>query len=95
MEYSVVKNCITIKDSYKISKTEFDEKIKYLRSNYISDVFKRSNFSLKMEWAVHNLLYNLGIFKKRTKDVDMEYPLSWCLKIGYTIFGLISWLFIK
>lgn len=37
-------------------------------------VLERSNFSLLLEWASHNLLYDLHIARERTKDVDLEYP---------------------
>ena len=37
---------------------------------YIKVVHNRSLFSLINEWRAHNLLYNLGLFKSKTKDVD-------------------------
>lgn len=53
------------------------------------------NVSIKTlirEWRSHNLLYELGLFKDRTKDVDLnENPLY--LKIGYYILSLIYYLF--
>ena len=53
----------------------------------------RSNYSLSCEWAVHNALYNLGLFRSRTKDVDMEYP---CRKEWlYIILGSIIYPFVR
>ena len=34
--------------------------------------FNRSLDSLRVEWTVHNILYELGIEKNRTKDVDLN-----------------------
>ena len=37
----------------------------------------RSSESLEAEWGVHNVLYRLGIFRSRTKDVGLNFPQKW------------------
>ena len=100
MEYLVMPTCITVYDSYKVSKKEFDPFLNELREGYIGNLvlYERSNWSLTNEWACHNFLYNIdifGLFRSHTKDVDMQYPLAWWEKIAYPIFGPISKLLIK
>lgn len=53
---------------------------------------KRSKWSIECEWAVHNLLYKLGIKREHTKDVNLNYNLKWYEKIAYV--GLGSLIFI-
>ena len=93
---SVTDTCITVFDSWKVSKKTFDPYLNDLRSWYDVTIFKeRSNWSLTNEWACHNLLYDLHLFRSHTKDVDMQYPLIWWEKIVYPIFGPIAKLFIS
>ena len=35
-------------------------------------IHKRKMWSMINEWRAHNLLYVLGIYQSRTKDVDLE-----------------------
>lgn len=94
MKIDISKNNVHIYDSYAYSKKAFDVIIDYaVQKSPDCEVFKRSRYSLKMEWAVHNLLYRLGLYRDRTKDVDLNYPnnLEWL----YIILGLFSWLVIK
>lgn len=94
--YYINDNNIHIEDSYKISKNEFESILCEMRKKYTNSVLKnRSNFSLKLEWAAHNFLHNLGIEKSRTQSVDLNYPQSIKEKVFYTVFGLISFIFIK
>lgn len=88
-----MSNSIQIVNSYAVSKHYF----KYLLSVYRemqpdSEVWRRSEFSLEMEWACHNFLYWLGIDRERTMSVDFEYPcrLEWLYKLG----GILVWLFV-
>ena len=80
MRYTISKNNIHIVDSYLISKNEFDSELKKIEDLSIgeTDVFKyRTYKSLKKEWDVHNLCYNLHLFRTHTKDVDLNYPQIW------------------
>ena len=50
-----------------------------------SDVLKRTDSSLIKEWRVHNVLYNLHLFRTHTKDVDLNYPQSKIIEIAYSV----------
>lgn len=93
----VKDNSIKIKDGYTYPKNTFKDVLDSLRESYPSNnvLLNRSDSSLINEWSVHNLLYNMGLFKKRTKDVDLNYPLGCLEKTVYFLFGKIAWLFIK
>lgn len=42
------------------------------------------------EWRAHNLLYALGVARKRTKDVDLnENP--WYIRMAYAMLSLMYW----
>lgn len=89
-------NNIHINDSFAVSKHSF----KAVLATYDDDDAravraKRSDFSLLTEWAAHNALYNLGIARERTKDVDLQIPQKWYEKIGYPVIGCLVWIFIK
>lgn len=94
---------IHIENSYAVSKKDFnkvlaDREWEAYEHNIESEigVFQnRSQFSLKCEWACHNFLYALNIARERTKDVDLDYPQKWYLRIAYTVGGVLVWLFIK
>lgn len=79
-----------------VSKRHFDAILKRIKEeidtiNIDCVVFReRSLFSLKMEWAVHNALYSLGICKDRTEDCDLDIP----YKKIYTFIGILVWIFI-
>ena len=97
MKYAVSKNSIHIEDSYLISKNEFGNELKKIEDLYAGEtsVFKyRTYESLEKEWAVHNLCYNLHLFRSHTKDVDLNYPQIWYESCLYNIFGGISLLLI-
>ena len=87
---------IRIKDSYKVSKHRFESVLAtYTDAQAMEVKAHRSLFSMKMEWASHNLLYSLGLFRSHTKDVDLDDPMKWWEKPVYPVVGLIAWLFIK
>lgn len=48
-------------------------------------IYIRTNFSMINEWRVHNLLYDLYYKRERTKDIDLDYPQKWYLKLAYTL----------
>lgn len=94
---------IHIKDSYRISRHSFRAVLDLRESNAKAkgdtnelEVFgNRSKFSLMMEWAAHNFCYALGIARARTSDADLNYPQKWYARIGYTVAGILVWLFIR
>ena len=53
-----------------------------------SDVLKRTDESLINEWFAHNVLYNLHLYRKHTKDVDLNYPQSKIIEIAYSIVSI-------
>lgn len=100
MDYMVLPTCITVYNSYEVSKKEFDPFLNELREGYEGNLvlYYRSNRNLTDEWACHNFLYDidfLGLFRSHTKDVDMQYPLRWWEKIAYPCLGWFCKIFIK
>ena len=90
--YNIKKERFTIMNVDTVSKTEFLILEKELRNKYSNyPVFiNRTTKSLLTEFCAHKVLYSLGIFKTKTKDAGMQYPLSLIEKISYSLFG---WLF--
>lgn len=93
----VSDNTIRIVGSYNISKYEFDGIIDGIYDLHPSHpvITNRSKQSIKNEWAVHNLFYNLGIMPSRTQSVDFNYPLTKLETTTYKCLGWLSLLFIK
>ena len=95
MVYSITDNNLHIYDSYAISKWEFRKHLLNIWGKHIAcPVFKRSIFSLSMEWAAHNFCYAIGYKRERTADVDLNYPQKWYARIGYAVVGVLVWCFI-
>lgn len=78
----------TILNSYVVKRTSDMEyilhKIKANASNKYA-INKRGIPSMIREWRVHNLLYSIGLFKTRTKDVDLNIGDPWYIKTLYFI----------
>lgn len=95
MEKKVSIKNIHIEDSYNYPKSEMIPELEAIKVYHPEcEVFKRSMFSLKCEWITHNALYALGLWKDRTKDVDLDYPCDkpeWV----YMVLGILVWPFIK
>lgn len=49
----------------------------------------RSNASLIREWIAHNNMYILGYEVERTKNVDLNYPQKWYVKVAYWLLSRI------
>lgn len=96
MHIEITTNNICIIDGAEVKKEQFPVILHIIRRVYddCEVLNKRTDFSLKMEWAVHCFLYRLGIKRARTKDVDLDYP---CDKAEwlYKLIGCLVWLFIK
>ena len=91
IDYSASSNNIHIKDSYKYHKRKQIDTIldAIFRIEDDSPVFaNRERWSLASEWRVHTRLYKLGLWKSRTKDVDLNWPIKWYMVVLYNIFGL-------
>ena len=94
VEVFVNDNIICIENGYLVQGRCFGFVLNCIRKEEPNEVTaNRSNYSLSCEWAVHNALYKLGLFRSRTKDVDMEYPcrLEWL----YIILGSIIYPFVR
>lgn len=96
MKILASKNNIQIVDSYEVSKYRFDGIIERIKNGFPNHIvaLNRSNNSIKKEWAVHNLLYKLGLWRNRTQNLDINYPLSDFEKVIYNIFGHICLIFL-
>lgn len=84
----------TIFDSYRI-KSPSDMKLTINEiKNFIKNddeeyaINKRSIIGMIHEWRTYNLLYSLGIFRNRTKDVDLNIEHKWYIKVMYFICSL-------
>ena len=95
IEYSVTKDNIHIKDSYKITKEDdmvrvlTKIKITYYSSAYF--FYMMPYRTLIDEWKAHNLLYDFHLFRSHTKDADLNKN-PWYIKVVYSI---LSRLYIK
>ena len=89
MLIKISKNNIHIEDSYKVNtKEDMQIVLTDIRANHSleeTDVLKRTDKSIIKEWCVHNVLYNLHLFRTHTKDVDLNYPQSKIIEIAYSI----------
>lgn len=89
MLINVSKNNIHIENSCEVNTREDMQMVlNDIRANHSleeSDVLKRTDSSLIKEWRVHNVLYNLHLFRTHTKDVDLNYPQSKTIEIAYSI----------
>lgn len=85
----VSDNCITVRDSYKTAHRSLVKQVlQYVATQAPNNVtHNRSMFSLCNEWIAHTHLYNLGIARSHTRDVDLEYPQSAIHSIAWTIIG--------
>lgn len=97
ISYRITDTYITVYDSYKIKKNDFKQFLIQLRSEQSERTIfkKRSNCSLSNEWAVHTFLYKLNIEPDRTKNADMQWPLTWWEKILYPCTGWFCKIWLK
>lgn len=93
---NIFNDCIQILDSYKIKYNEFKNILEELiAENPEHQVFvNRNKYELLMEFSVHNFLYKFGLFKLRTINLELEYPIKLKNNIIYKIIGPFCWLFI-
>lgn len=100
MNYILTKNNLHIDDSWQVRKKDMKKQLYQIRycyehpENICSDVWLRTYNSLISEWVCHNALYRLGLWRSRTKDVDLDYPCDKpeCL---YKVCAAIVWPFVK
>lgn len=95
-EYTITPNNIHIQDSYMVPKKLFKCNLKDIlhRTPLDYPIHNRTIESMEMEWASHNFLYDLHLWRSHTKDVDLNYPQKWYTKAVYAVLGRIAWVFI-
>ena len=84
-----------IRDSYQIRAREdmvtLIEDIREAAPYPSMAVCKRSMTGMVREWRAHNLLFEIGLFPARTKDVDLDIGNPWYKKWTYWLLsGLYS-----
>ena len=93
---SVTSNNIHMESSFQVRKGDFEGMLTALRERFPDSlVWNRSLGSLKREWAAHNALHALGVARKQTAHMDLNWPQHWLVRLGYAIVGTIVWPFIK
>ena len=96
MQYKVTPTNIQLKSSFEVRKEDFERELLSMREAHPESlVWNRSIKSLKREWAAHNAFHALGVFRKQTADVDLDWPQGWLTRVGYAVAGAIVWPFIK
>ena len=94
--YTITPNNIHMESSFQVSKADFERELLAMRERHPeSQVWNRSIDSLKHEWAAHNALHALGLFREQTAHADLNWPQPWLIRLGYTVLGTLAWPFIK
>lgn len=94
--YQFTANNLHIENSCKVRKRYFQGSLEWIEEKHPDlDVWKRTKSSLRCEWAAHNLCYALDIHRDRTKDIDLNYPQKWYVRLAYDIVGALALLIIK
>lgn len=90
MKVRYYKSKTKIYDSYLIKNKDVSEKIDeiLLTRKCIKNLpTTRTKRSYIAETKAHNRLYKLGMFKKHTKNTDLEEDIKWWKEIVYRIIG--------
>lgn len=82
---------LTIYNSCEVPKQDFQKTLNQIKALHGGQpIFQRSDFSLKMEWAVHNFCHQIGYEKERDFDLPCDKP-EWV----YEVVGVLVWVLIK
>lgn len=93
MDY-ITRDNIHICDSYLIRRrTEMSGKLLELKvgTDYCRVWHERSERTLIREWRGHNCLYDLGLFRSHTKDVDLDVPTKWWQQAIFAVLSFFYW----
>ena len=96
MKYKILGDRVKLIDSCWTPKSKFKEELDRIRSLHPTcRLWRRSDGSLRREWAAHNWAYSLGIKRDKTEDVDLNYEQKWYVKLAYFVVGTIALWVIK
>lgn len=96
MKYRIYADRLKLIRSCDIPKAKFARELDAIRSLHPAcPVWSRSERSLRLEWAAHNLAYSLGIRRDKTKDADLNYEQKWYVKLAYWLAGTVALWVIK
>ena len=82
-----------IENSYLVKSRKDMREILYfieLNSQYDDAIRRIPLATMLREWRAHNLLYALGIARKRTKDVDLNET-KWYVRAAYFVLSSMYW----
>lgn len=93
MNYTISADNLHIEDSYMVKKNAMEVVLRTIKSQYPSSmVWWRRIDSLRAEWIVHNWLYSLGLWRERTKAVDLNVPCDKPEWVYKTVAALVGWM---
>lgn len=76
IKFNITRDNIHIVDSYRIRGICPKRRVLMAIRARVDDkdnvIWKRSMASLITEWVLHNILYDLGIARDHTRDVDLD-----------------------
>lgn len=92
MSYTISNNILTIHESHKV-RTLRDMKrllqdIRLTNADKNYNILQRTDRNIIDEWRVHNLFYDMHVFRLHTRTVDLESPQRWYFRIAYRIFRI-------
>lgn len=87
MKITYTENNTHVEDSYKA--TDINLEVGYItRERYLRHLPTTRTFeSYVREWKGHNRLYKLHLFRKHTKDVDLDENMSMFWELIWLIIG--------
>lgn len=91
INYTITAKNVHIENSYKIrKKADMNAIVKLIRAEAQKKgiKYKRSNSSWVTEWRAHNYMYDKGMERSRTADVDLNENESRWKLLSYS---LMSW----
>lgn len=88
IDYTITAKNVHIENSYKIrKKADMNAIVKLIRAEAQKKGFKykRSNSSWVTEWRAHNYMYDKGMERSRTADVDLNENESRWKLLSYSL----------
>ena len=88
INYTITAKNVHIENSYKIrKKADMNAIVKLIRAEAQKKgyKYKRSNSSWVTEWRAHNYMYDKGMSRSRTADVDLNENESRLKLLSYSL----------